>query len=134
MFEDAFTEGVEDVNIKFTLTKIIHPFGRCCQAIRPDKADYLKVLKFYVKIKLEKNLSDTKSFQMFLFKPGTAHILKLTDFNTFGNLIKTGSIEKGYRLFKVKLVENNHLQEDTKAHCYDYKKDSDYVKVENNLR
>ena len=42
IFENVFESGEKDEMIKFHLTKIMHPFGRCCQAIIPEKGSLQK--------------------------------------------------------------------------------------------
>ena len=133
IFENVFESGEKDEMIKFHLTKIMHPFGRCCQAIIPEKANYHKILKIYVKILMEKNLPNVLGYQMFLAKPGTAHAFKMADFSTYGIHIKSGSTwhneTLGYKLYRVILSESNYLEEDPRTLCHNYKENSDYVQV-----
>ena len=136
-FDDAFVTEVEDAMIKFHLTKIMHPFGRCCQAVNPGKAKHQKLLKIQVKILMEKNLQMVQGWQMFLARPGTAHVFKMAEFSTYGIKIHTSSIwhkEKfGYQLYRIIMSESNTLEEDPKTQCHNYKDDSDYAKVRNKL-
>ena len=74
-----------------------------------------------------------QGWQMFLARPGTAHVFKMADFSTYGILMKTSSHwhkEKlGYKLYRIIMSESNILEEDPKTQCHNYEKDSDYAKV-----
>ena len=105
---DAYAQ-IEDGNgyrkLKFELTNILYPQGKCCRAVIPKNALDFSFIKMYFLV-FKPFL--VEGFQVFLSNQESTNELKLNNFNTHGVELKALN-STGFSRYNVKLREEKHL-------------------------
>ena len=114
--------------VKFELAYSGNPPSQCCRAIIPENSKEESVITINVYYLLKKN-PNIEGFQIFLSNQESFHKLKMHQFNTNGIILKTFKKDSGYKVFKVRIHDHIHLEEDSKIQCKNYKKKTDYAEV-----
>ena len=110
----------------FTLTRFIHPHGRCCQAIIPTDSQKYSLIQFFTRIH---GKSSINGFQLYLSGKKASHIYKLNNFQTNGVSFITVANDLGIQKWKIKVLEEFQLEDDQKVSCKNYKEERGYSKV-----
>ena len=128
--EPEFMETKKRINLNFTLTTPLDPYGVCC------KAEYFREQKSYAlrAILLKKSLKSSSlidGYEMYLSSKESASIIERNGYNIEGSSLKTvkKSEGNGYKkIYHVKVKEEIHLENDPQFACRKYR-DIKYDKV-----
>ena len=119
-----------DVPVKYKLTRALSPYHVCCKVIPPNVSQSHPVTLFnfyYSKVTL------VDAYKVFLTDQLTASM-----FDQYKSSVMLGneivSSDTGATIYKVKIMEYDHLQNDPKYSCYDYKVRGEYANcIENEI-
>ena len=113
----------EPIKIKYKITKALSPYHLCCKVIPPRRSQQYPLMQFWFGHYGEAARVD--SFKIFLLHPNTASYYTLHQ-TMLGDAIVT---TRGQRmLYKVQIMEYNHLENDPNFPCIDYKIRGEYGK------
>ena len=116
-------------NVNFILTRALSPYHICCKVVPP------KISQNYPMISLQfafSNNSRVTSFTMFMADQMTSSFFDLHKSTMLGDKIISG--DKGFINYKVKIIEEEKLQDDPKYPCIDYNIHGQYATcVENEM-
>ena len=116
-------------NANFILSRALSPYHTCCKVVPP------KISQDYPMISLQfafSNNSRVTSFTMFLADQMTSSIFDLHKSTMLGDKIISG--DNGFINYKVKIIEEERLQDDPKYPCIDYNIHGQYATcVENEM-
>ena len=134
----AQTDKLEWEAVKFSLTKALTPYHKCCKVVRPNSTYSVNQIEFaWPAFKDDGN--PTIFLKVFLSDHLTASYFDLHKTTMLGDKIDsnraTGFTEvAGIKNYKVKIMEDQKLEGDPKYPCVDYKKNGKYAKcLENEM-
>ena len=121
-FSNSSEEKIEVKTFKFELTRAMFPNHMCCRSVTPDlkEAKSLKVLGIEFKKK------PYRSVRVFLSDPTSWSSFTVLGSEMSGNKIGLNKHETGYKLFKMSLVKNEHLEKDPNFPCVRYSQPGEY--------
>ena len=104
-----------------SLSRVMHPNGRCCRATAPDIAKERVINSIYFReyVKDFPRMNVT-GFQMFLSDKMSATFFHPLKFNIDGEHLKSSREQGGYIQFRIKIHEEDHLEDDPHFPCRDY--------------
>ena len=114
------------VPIQMKLTRVMHPGGRCCQALVPKDAQNSTIGGLTFRVQLEDNLPLVNGFQVFLSNRGSANSFHRKKFNIDGVELKASTKELGYMLYNLKTFKEIFLDTNGKFNCKNYKLGGEY--------
>ena len=141
------SEGREIFNeVKFKLTSLYHPSGRCCKvkykmleqrspqtsfkAIVPKESESMIIGGLTFRIyPLTKNLPLVEGYQILLSDRDSENIFHKDRFNLDGVELKTSIKEPGYKLYDLKIYKEIYLEDHDNFRCRNYANFGDYNSV-----
>ena len=112
-----FEDG-SDTFGNFKLTKALYPYHICCKLIPPIKTKPIRVQGI--------NIQFHTSFKVFLADQLTASMFDQNKVKMIGDDIKANY--KGVNNYRVKILEEEKLENDPSSLCIDYKVEQEYAK------
>ena len=107
---------------------VMHPGGRCCQALVPKDAQNYTIGGLTFRVQLEDNLPLVNGFQVFLSNRESANPFHRKKFNIDGVELKASTKELGYMLYNLKTFKEIFLDTNEKFNCKNYKTGGEYSK------
>ena len=114
------------VPIQMKLTRVMHPGGRCCQALVPNDAHNSTIGGLTFRVDLENNLPLVDGFQIFLSNRESANHFHRKKFNIDGVELKASTKELGYMLYNLKTFKEIFLDTNGKFNCKNYDSGGEY--------
>lgn len=117
---------LEDVPLSVNLTRVKYPNGRCCRVNKPKEAD--KYVLFHIRYHTYiRNFTNfTNGFHMFLSDQKSASFFRAQKFATEGPQLTSNHKKLGWITYKIKVLEDIHLENDPNFQCSKYKNNEEY--------
>ena len=116
------------VPIEMSLTRVIHPGGRCCQANIPRDVHNSTIWGLTFRVYLKNNLPLVNGFQIFLSNRESANNFHGKKFNIDGVELKASTEKLGYMLYNLKMFKEIFLENNEKFSCKTYGYNGEYSK------
>lgn len=109
------------------LSRAVYPNGRCCRVIIPEIAKSNIVHRLYFRIYVNKyKNNNVKGFKMILSEPRSSSIFRQHEFSIDGDRLIAPRKAVGYQEYKVKIMEEFHLEDDPNFVCDNYNQVGQY--------
>ena len=108
------------------LTRVLYPNGRCCRVIKPKEAEKNILSYMYLYVEYSNFTNYTTGFNLFLSDHKSASLIQPPKFVIDGPQFNTNSKQTGYKKYRIKLLEEIHLEEDPHFPCRNYEYDGEY--------
>ena len=115
-----------DVPLRFNLTKVKFPNGRCCRVLRPKEAEKYEINYIYFHNYYSNFTNYTTGFHAYLSDTKSATFYEPQKFVLEGPPIKSFNKRTGWINYKVKVLEEIHLENDPNFPCRNYGYDGEY--------
>ena len=112
--------------LNLTLTRVLYHSGKCCRVIRPKEADKYIIGYIYSIVKFSKFSNFTTGFHIFLSDHKSAIIVQPQEFIITGFQLKFLLNQQGLVKYKIKVLEEIHLEDDHNFPCRKYDHNGEY--------
>ena len=115
-----------DIPVRFNLTKVKFPTGRCCRALRPQEAETYDINYIYLHHYFSNFTNFTDAFNAYISDTKSATFFEPQKFAIEGPKLNCFIRRPGWIDYKVKVLEEIHLEDDPHFPCRNYEYDGEY--------
>ena len=121
--------------LEMTLTRVMHPNGRCCKAIVPKNASLatINTIIMVVYPYPDANPKNVLGFQLFMSDQMSANDFHRKKFSIDGYPLIAETKDLGYSFYNLKVNEQRYLENSDVFRCKNYPKFGDYGQCLNDL-
>ena len=117
---------VKEIILSLELTRVSYPYGRCCRVIEPKEAEIDIITQIRFIMEHSKMTNYTTGLNMYLSNKNSASLVQPPKFVIDGPQFNANSKQTGYKKYRIKLLEEIHLEEDPHFPCRNYEYDGEY--------
>ena len=127
----VWTTGTQrEEKLRFELTRALLPYHVCCRVVTPELATQEAVEVFVIAI--DSDEQRYKSMKVLLSERNSYSVFRQSEKTIFGDGLTTP--ETGYNLYRMKVREDLHQDNEPSYPCHNYEKLGDYDRcLENNI-
>ena len=116
----------ETIHLQLTITRVLFHSGKCCRVVKPKEADNYTISYIYSVVKFAKFTNYTTGFHIFFSDQKSALVVQPQEFLMQGIPLKFSTNQPGLMKYKIKVLEEIHLEEDPNYPCRKYNHNGEY--------
>ena len=121
-----FEGRYKTITLAMALTRVLYHSGKCCRVIKPKEADNYTISYIYTAIKYSRFTNFTNGFSIIFSEQKSALIVQQPKFISDGMQLKFSIDHPGLIKYRIKVLEEIHLEDDPNFPCRNYKYNGEY--------